>query len=63
MQNRKLYPILYMGINYTEETINDVFDAFYHSISCVRDDGGIYMFEGMVVYPDGSMIDESKEDY
>jgi len=52
-----------MGVEYTEESVSDIFESFYHSKKSVRNDGGIYMFDGMVIYPDGSMVDESEIDY
>lgn len=63
MSKNKLYPVVYMGAEYTEETISEVFETFYHSKSSVRSDGGIYMFDGMVIYPDGSMIDITDVEY
>lgn len=56
-----LYPITYLGVTYTEDTIDEKFDAFYHTLESVRCDGGIYAFDGMIIYPDGSIEDE-KED-
>ena len=56
-----LYPITYLGITYTEETVDEKFDAFYHTLESVRCDGGIYAFDGMVIYPDGSIIDERED--
>ncbi len=56
-----LYPITYLGVIYSQETVDEKFDAFYHTLDSVRDDGGIYAFDGMIIYPDGTIEDEHED--
>lgn len=60
-KGESLYPIEYFGCIFTESNTDDKFKAFYHSRDSLRCDGGIYAFDGMVIYPDGSIIDERED--
>jgi hypothetical protein len=51
----KLFPLKYDGKIYYEEDCDDVFICFYHCRESLNDECGVYMAEGIWVYPDGSM--------
>jgi hypothetical protein len=50
-----LFPVYFNGNYYFEKDCNEIFLSFYHCKEALNDLGGVYMFEGMWVYPDGSM--------
>ena len=50
----QLYPVYCKGKKYSEEECDDVYTAFYHSRDALGFDGGVYMSEGIWIYPDGS---------
>lgn len=50
-----LFPVHFNGVDYFEEDCNDTFLSFYDCKDALNDLGGVYMFEGTWVYPDGSM--------
>ncbi len=55
LDNKKLYPIHYNGIEMNEEDCDSIFTAFYHSRYSLNDELGVYIGEGTWVYPDGTL--------
>jgi hypothetical protein len=51
----KLFPVSYEGRLWKEEDCNDVFLSFYHCRESLNALGGVYLSEGIWVYPDGKM--------
>lgn len=50
-----LYPIYYDGVWWNEEDCDDIFISFYHGRYCLNSEMGVYVSEGIWVYPDGEM--------
>ncbi len=50
-----LYPIEFNGKEYTQEEADPVFDSFYHTKYALNGNNGVYMADGVWIYPDGSM--------
>jgi len=50
-----LFPVHFDGNDYFKEDCSDTFLSFYDCRGALNNLGGVYMFEGMWVYPDGSM--------
>ncbi len=53
------YPIYYNGKKYTKKNVHDVFDQFYtgkDSLGALGYPGGVYMTEGMVIFPNGKIV-------
>lgn len=48
-----LYPIEYHYRLWYEEDCNDVFVSCYHSRQDINCEGGVYIAEGIWIYPDG----------
>lgn len=57
-KTESLYPIYYNGMLWGKSEVSDVFDTYYHSRAQLMDDGGVYVTDGIVVYPD----DEDEEE-
>lgn len=57
MKEEKLYPIYYNDKYWEEEDCNDVFVCFYHTRESLNFEMGVYVSEGVWVYPDGRMDD------
>jgi hypothetical protein len=55
MKKEKLYPITYNGKRYYEEDCDEVFVCFYNDRYALNHLGGVYMSEGIWVYPDGQL--------
>jgi len=55
MEELKLYPIYYDGKDWNEEDCDDVFISFYHTRDSLNFEMGVYVSEGVWVYPDGKM--------
>jgi Zn-finger protein len=55
MTKEKLYPIRYDGKLYYEKDCDSCFSAFYTCKEALNGMNGVYMSEGLWVYPDGSM--------
>lgn len=49
------YPVEYNGKLYYEKDCDEVFVNLYSIPESLNDNGGVYVAEGMWVYPDGSM--------
>lgn len=49
----ELYPIYYDGVWWYEEDCDDVFVCFYHDRYSLNFEMGVYVAEGIWVYPDG----------
>ena len=54
-EETELYPIAYNGKLYNEEDCDDIFVAFYHCKEALNAECGVYLAEGIWVYPDVSM--------
>jgi len=52
------YPILYEGKLWEEEDCDENFVGMYDGKYMLCGVGGIYISDGMVLYPDGSMGDD-----
>lgn len=50
-----LFPVNFDGKDYYKKDCDDMFLSFYDCREALNDLGGVYMFEGTWVYPDGSM--------
>lgn len=50
-----LYPIIYKGAKYDKEDCDDIFISFYHCKEALNDMCGVYLSEGMWIYPDGNI--------
>ena len=57
MENEELFPVYFNGKKYYEKDCNDVFLACYHCREALNGLSGVYLSEGIWVYPDGSMDD------
>ena len=56
------FPLSYKGKLWREKDCNDVFLAFYNGPYSILGDGGVYMFHGDYIYPDGTIYNEEDED-
>ena len=54
MSEENLYPVYYEGKRYFEKDCDEMFLCFYHTVHALNGDRGVYMFEDVWVYPDGS---------
>lgn len=54
--DENLYPIEYDDKFWSEEDVNDVFKAFYHSKLSLDNNISVYVSEGVRVCPDGKWI-------
>jgi len=57
MENEELFPVYFKGKKYYEKDCNDVFLALYDCREALSGWSGVYLSEGIWVYPDGSMDD------
>ena len=57
--NENLYPITYKGKKYYEEDCDEIFSTFYNNVLALNENCGVYISDGMWIYPDGTMEDES----
>ena len=55
LDDEDMFPVHYNGKDYTEEECSDTFLAFYNGRYSLNGLGGVYVAEGIWVYPDGSM--------
>ena len=55
MKELELYPIYYEGDWWEKEDCSDVFVSFYHDRISLNFEMGVYVGEGIWVYPDGKM--------
>jgi len=51
----ELYPVIYNFVEWFKEDCSDIFVNCYHSKSDLNFEGGVYLGDGMWVYPDGKM--------
>lgn len=51
----ELYPIYYDGKKWKEEDCDDVFVSCYHERESLNPMMGVYIGDGIWVYPDGTM--------
>lgn len=59
MKKENLFPVYFNGKKYFEDDCADIFLGFYTCKEALNEFGGVYLSEGIWVYPDGSMEDES----
>lgn len=52
-EQKELYPVEYHFELWEEEDCNEIFVNCYHSRDSLNCEGGVYMFDGTWVYPDG----------
>jgi len=57
MAKKNLYPVNYNGELWDEDDCDEMFIALYHSKEALREDGCVYLGEGIWVGPDGSTGD------
>jgi hypothetical protein len=50
-----IYPVYYKGKEWLESDCDDIFVNLYWDRFALNIEGGIYMGEGLYVFPDGSM--------
>lgn len=55
METEELFPVYFNEKEYFEKDCDDLFLAFYHDADMLNNSGGVYMGDGLCVYPDGSM--------
>ena len=55
MPSIELFPVVFNGKEYYEKDCDSVFLAFYNDIDMLKCSGGVYIGDGLNVYPDGSM--------
>ncbi len=53
--SEKLYPIIYNGEKYYEKDCDETFTCFYTCKEALNPEGGVYAYDGMIVYPDGTI--------
>jgi hypothetical protein len=58
----EMFPVSYKGKLWHEKDCNDVFLAFYNCPYSIAGDGGVYMFQGDYIFPDGTTYREDVED-
>lgn len=51
----KLYPVVYEGSVYNFEDCSEIFRNCYNSRESLNCDGGVYIGEGLSVFPDGKL--------
>jgi hypothetical protein len=54
MNNKGMFPVHYNGKKYNEKDCDQAFLAAYHCREALNDEGGVYMFDDVWIYPDGS---------
>ncbi|GGE27203.1 hypothetical protein [Psychroflexus planctonicus] len=54
-EQNQLFPLTYKSKSYYEKDCDDVFLTFYFSPMALNHKNGVYMAEGLWVYPDGEM--------
>ncbi len=54
-KEENLFPVYYSGKEYYEKDCNAVFLAFYDCKEALNWANGVYVSEGIYVYPDGAM--------
>lgn len=54
LHQNELYPVEFNGESYNEKECSELFRSLYSHRGSLNEDGGIYMSDGMWVYPDGS---------
>ena len=60
-KKENLFPVYFKGKAYSKKDCDSVFLSFYHDEDALNGSGGVYMAEGMLVYPDGSMTSDDNE--
>lgn len=51
----ELFPVYFNGKKYNKKDCGDIFLQFYFTKDALNGDGGVYLSDGMWVYPDDSM--------
>jgi hypothetical protein len=59
MIQEHLFPITYNGKEYYEKDCDEMYLTFFNDVMALNQNAGVYMSDGMWVYPDGTMEDES----
>ena len=54
-EDNSLYPIYYKGKKYAKKDCDGIFTSFYTCKEALNAEHGVYLSEGVWVYPDGSM--------
>jgi hypothetical protein len=54
-ENWNLFPVKYDDRLWNEDECDDIFLSFYSCIEALNVEGGVYVAEGICVYPDGKM--------
>lgn len=57
-KEESLYPVEYNGKLYYEKDCDDVYTSFYHTRFALMFNSGVYVSDGVIVYPDGTMEDQ-----
>ena len=52
----QLYPITFEGERYHKDDCDDLYIEFYTCREALNAENGVYVSEGMWVYPDGTML-------
>ena len=52
-----LFPVYYDGHMYQENDCADLFLVFYNSKNSLSLNGGVYAYDDMYIYPDGTIVD------
>lgn len=58
---QNLYPIRWNGKNWDADDVDELFFTCYTCEEALNDDGGVYVTEGLSVYPDGSFDDDFED--
>lgn len=64
LENQGPYPVFYKGKYWNKEDCKGLFEICYTSrveLGYAGYDGGIYISDGLVAFPDGSTIDTKSE--
>ncbi len=57
-EEKDWYPLQYNQKTYHEKDCSPLFRAFYYGADTLRDDGSVYIGDGLSVYPDGATTNQ-----
>ncbi len=58
VEQEQIYPFYWNNREWSEEDCDEVFVSFYTAKIARRDDGSVYIGDGVSIFPDGTMHNE-----
>ena len=55
MIQEHLFPITYNGKEYFKKDCDEMYLTFFNNVMALNQNGGVYISDGMWVYPDGTI--------